>query len=783
MASLAVFIGVLGAVVLVSSGDLIVGQLSEDLDKNELAMQQIYVSVPSDVDLDNAAYIERLEQYPGVRAVEGRVASPVVFQIPGSDLDRGYVMASWEPFDEMKIQPMRLIEGRYPDEGLHQIAVERRMADRFGLETGDEVTLDVLGGGDLRKENWTITGIVFQPYPSWDGNGQMIDEDEMMFATYEDARYIGGFTGLGVFYLRYSDYDTAKDQNDKLFAAVSQETPYIPVFNYIDDPSHSLIIRIVKEVTDALSLLGLIAVIVSGFLIVNVINSIIVEQKRQIGVMKSLGATRWDNFRMYVGIALTYGVIGMIPGVVLGLWLGSLMAQALDETAFTYIDGFGISTMGLIIGIVMGLAVPLLAALVPVYFGTRVTILEAMTDIGITADYGRGFIDRVTSKLHFPIVLRQGITNLNRKKSRMALTSLTLVLAVTAFMSIFSIFSSMRDEIGNIYDDIGYDITVTPNEYHDFGQVKGILDNVEGVQRTYPGVGTQVSVEGYVDPFFKTSQLQAFGFDPSTDTLNLNYKSGTGWRDDPTRQGVVLRSDVADQLDKKVGDTLVMTAGGRAAEYEIIGTISFPYDIVLMEWQSLAEFSGFTLDGVPAPNTVLVRTSSADPSVDDADRVITNINNALMAQGITATFNNVVEDEEESVQGTLTFGMLFSVAALVMAIVGAIGLLSTLSMGVFERQKEIGVMRAIGAGSTTVASQFLVEGLLVGFSAWAIGAPLSYFLAKAIVAMLPFGLEVSYQPFTLVIGLVGIMAIATIASLWPSIRAARKTVSEIIRYQ
>ena len=49
-----------------------------------------------------------------------------------------------------------------------------------------------------------------------------------------------------------------------------------------------------------------------------------------------------------------------------------------------------------------------------------------------------------------------------------------------------------------------------------------------------------------------------------------------------------------------------------------------------------------------------------------------------------------------------------------MAAVGAIGLLSTLSMSVFERLREIGVMRSIGASSFTVAGQFLTEGMLVG---------------------------------------------------------------------
>ncbi len=119
-----------------------------------------------------------------------------------------------------------------------------------------------------------------------------------------------------------------------------------------------------------------------------------------------------------------------------------------------------------------------------------------------------------------------------------------------------------------------------------------------------------------------------------------------------------------------------------------------------------------------------------------------------------------------------------------MAAVGAIGLLSTLSMSVFERQKEIGVMRSIEASSVKVISQFLVEGILVGITAWVVAVPLSYLLGIGLVGMMPSGIkDIGYDPISLVYGLIGMIVIATIASIWPALSAARKTVSEIIRYQ
>ena len=68
--------------------------------------------------------------------------------------------------------------------------------------------------------------------------------------------------------------------------------------------------------------------------------------------------------------------------------------------------------------------------------------------------------------------------------------------------------------------------------------------------------------------------------------------------------------------------------------------------------------------------------------------------------------------------------------------------------------------------------------------AWIIGAPLSYILSQVLMAALPFGTSsIAYPPISLVIGLVGMIVIATFSSLWPSISAARKTVSEVLRYQ
>ena len=483
MASAAIFVGVLGVVTLTSMGDLLVSQMKQDIKEDELPMQAVFVSAPSGAQLDNASYLKALDAFPGVTRIEGRAIRPLSWKLPGvAKFEDGFILAAWETFEQIQLQPARLTgQGRYPVTGQNEIAVEKRMADKHGLSIGDQILLRVLGG-DAGGDAWTITGLVFMPYVSFIGPEVPAPSDASIFATFDDAQTLGG-VGFSAFYVRYIDFPTAKEQSDGFYASVAQETPYVPVFNFLDDPAESFFVTQTAEITGIISFLGIIAMVVSGLLIVNIINSIVGEQKRQIGVMKSLGATRWDNFVMYVGIAMTYGVIGMIPGVVIGSYLGVLMAQVFDEFLQTFIEGFSLSTSGILTGVVMGLAFPIVAAIIPVFLGTRVTILQAMTDVGISGDYRRGLLGRAINIMPLPTITKQAITNVTRKKGRLVLTWLRMTLAVAGFMGIFGVFASVNKLIAEVFDGFGYEVTVVPNERQDFEQVRTlILEVVAGIE-------------------------------------------------------------------------------------------------------------------------------------------------------------------------------------------------------------------------------------------------------------------------------------------------------------
>ena len=277
MASAAIFVGVLGVVTLTSMGDLLISQLKQDLKEEELPMQSVFVSAPGGAQLDNASYLEALDAFPGVTLVEGRAVRPLSWKLPGrTKFEDGFVLAAWEPFEQIELQPARLTgQGRYPITGKNEIAVEKRMADKHGLSVGDQILLRVLGG-DSEEEAWTTSGIVFAPYASFSGAGPPpVPGDESIFATFEDAQAIAGFVGFSAFYVRYIDFPTAKEQSDGFYVSIAQDTPYVPVFNIIDDPAESFLITGGAELTGVMSALGFIAMVASGLLVVNIINSIV----------------------------------------------------------------------------------------------------------------------------------------------------------------------------------------------------------------------------------------------------------------------------------------------------------------------------------------------------------------------------------------------------------------------------------------------------------------------------------------------------------------------------
>jgi putative ABC transport system permease protein len=169
--------------------------------------------------------------------------------------------------------------------------------------------------------------------------------------------------------------------------------------------------------------------------------------------------------------------------------------------------------------------------------------------------------------------------------------------------------------------------------------------------------------------------------------------------------------------------------------------------------------------------------------------LIRALKDAFIAQHIEVVDSWSTSEQVEESQAS--FGMLtsFLLAMVVLtAVVGSIGLMSTMSMNVVERTREIGVMRAIGASSRTIAGMFVAEGVLVGVLSWLLAVPLSVpgarlfsdLIGKVILAM---PLDFVYSAGGMVLWLLIVVVLSSLASLWPALRAAKVSVRESLAYE
>jgi len=948
LVSIAIFIGVTGTIALFSMRDILIGQLNEDIKQDELMMAQVAVIPQEGVQPDNIATLKMLEGQLGVTEVQaGMEDRPVYFKTSedAADFEDGYAQAYVvlnqdgtqlldAPFDtEAKIEPYRLLEGgAWPAAGANELLIERRMADEYKLAVGDTLYMRVLSpshdpersGETGTVEAWKISGIVFDPYGTFSTSS--------IYMRFDDGMYLAGLGGFNDIWLRFTDYGVAEDRIDTVVDNIARQTAYSPAFVESEDPAQSSLVTGAELIANLMSFLALIALIVSGFLVINVISSLVNEQKRQIGVMKSIGASRWDNFFIYSGIAFAYGVIGVTFGVIVGIPAGNAAAHGLAPQVNTYIEGFRTSPDAIITGILVGLLVPILASLIPVFNGTRVQILDAMTDLGIDANYGTGLMARIIGRLPVPITVRQGLSNVSLKKGRLTFTVITLAVAVGAFMGIFALFESLTGGIQIFLDSWNIHAGVFPSEPRDPEQVIQIIETSFGdqIQSVQPGFMQQIEFDGYASEVTTGGPpgIIAYGYDINSDdpAFLFTLKEGETLTDQNAQDGIILSSLLAANMHKTVGDKVVLKVPGNSAQFTIVGIADFPIeqawaawdvlallrdstidtiqsdslipvdsippeargyikymtvaqvdgyesaagplpgtvvmgftpsvaqflqidsgefltvgqpgilitqnmatdggysvgdtltltsatpegtageypivgiftlpqamqgnamvpsDAIGMYWKDAAALDGATVSTVPLPAGYFIKTPMKDPTAKQIDELMKSMNDAFMNQGIPLIGFNFVELTDQISEAFFTIQAILSAVAGLIALVGALGLLTTLSMSVFERQKEIGVMRSIGAGSSTVAIQFLTEGLVVGIVAWVVGIPLMIGIQYALLNITGFNetFPFEFSPTAVVIGLIGMLVVTTIASLWPSLGAARKTVSDILRYQ
>jgi putative ABC transport system permease protein len=729
----------------------------------------------------NDDMVKVAREVPGVDAVEGRSSTSAnVVRTDDKKISIQFTAVEDPTHTTLNQLKPALGETSIPPLGEKEIIVDASAAT-LGYQPGDKIMVE-LNNGKLRE--LTLAGYIH------DVTGFPFGFTNTMnaYVTPRTLEWLGGSREYDSLTIGVAEHQTDQDHVTTVAQAVADRVERAGATIYfvsVYEPGHHFAWGVSQGVFFILSVLGYMTVLLSGLLIINTITALMTQQTRQIGIMKAIGGGNSQVFLMYVVLIFGFGLVALIIAIPLAnsaaKMIGSGMAAWLNFHPSPY-KGY---TATFIQQLIVALVVPLVAALWPIYNSVRVTVREAISDYGIG---GNATVkDKSVSKgaLFMPRPMRLSLRNAFRKRARLILTLFTLVLAGAIFIGVYNLWASFDKTIQSIQGYFLADINMSFGRYYRFDEVASIAENVPGVS----------SVEGWTEyPGTLISDKDAAGTQilfvapPSTSTLIDPVITSGRWLTTGDENAIVIGNHLINIFpDLKIGDWLTIKIDNKETKWHIVGTYSITGNVspplLYVNYEYLSRLVG-------APGQVYSLRVLTDQHDAISQRRISDQLQALFeARGINIDSSQLAAEfsrDQKAQTDVLVYFML--VMAALIAVVGGLGLMGTMSINVLERTREIGVMRAIGASNLDIQSIVIVEGMVIGLISWGI----SILLAIPITGILCFGVGMAIltAPMPTVYGATGIIAwliftlvLATIASALPARRASRLTVRDTLAYE
>jgi putative ABC transport system permease protein len=771
--------------------------------------------------------VQRVRAVDGVKVAAGGIQDDVTIRNAKGDKIGGNVnfVLSTQP---KPLDPFSFVSGRAP-RGSDELALSAKAFKDEGFKLGDTVTVV----GSEGAQRFTLVGSANF------GKLDTVGGYPAAIVTLPTAQALAGQRGK-VNSIAVAARDGVSPE--RLSASVNAALAGAPVEVRTGEQDAAKQTADLEEdfgfVRTALLVFGAIALFVGAFVIYNTFTITVAQRTRELGLLRTLGASRRQVLR---SVVLEAGVIGLLASV-LGLLGGLLLAPGL-RGLLKLIGGDLPSTASvilprtIIVALGVGLVVTVLASLVPALRATRIAPIVALRD-GLTAQtrvsrkrivfaalllligagvMGYGLFGGASGSgaaatlgggavavflgvaLFSPQLVRPiawlvgaplerlfGVSgrlareNSIRNPARTAATAAALMIgvALVAFVTIFA--AGLRGSIDGAVDRaFTGDLSVVDKT--GFGSTPpalvGAVQAVPGVDAVSGVRFSQAKIAG------KKSTTGVSGIDPATiaRTYTLKWKDGS----DATlaklgSDGILADSAYSDST--KIGDRISMlTPAGKRATYTVRGILDEGSDFGLLG------------GGLVLPNSVLAADFDAKDDqfvfmrfADGADAAATR---AAIDKMLAARFPDTETQDREEVKDTQA-GQINQLLYLIYAllalsvIVSLFGIVNTLALSIFERTRELGLLRAIGTSRRQVKRIVRLEAVITSLIGALLGLVLGVLFALAISRPLEEeGFRLTFPVTTLVI-LVALAALAgMVASLWPARRAARLDVLKALAYE
>jgi putative ABC transport system permease protein len=442
----------------------------------------------------------------------------------------------------------------------------------------------------------------------------------------------------------------------------------------------------------------------------------------------------------------------------------------------------------LVLQLGVGLLVPLIAAAPSILNGTNVSPARVLSEYGINLVWGgAGILDSILRR--FPKLTRDlllALRNPFRKRGRLILSLATLTFAGAVFMGIVNLQSSLNGALNEMFSFWRYDTWLIVNGYI---PAERLLNEAKAVPGVRDAEVWDFAIGRYVRPD-----------DSESDNLYLMAPpAGSPFLDPPIIEGRKLRpGDTGSILvtpgflvrepTLHLGGPMKIKIEGREETYTIVGIVNMMGNSSV-GYMTIIDYSDYARH-VREPNRAnsIVLTLASDTTAKQ--RAITSAVEKHYDQADIEVVNTfLVNDEREEIDAAFAIiVVLLMIMTVILATVGGLGLMGTMSLNVIERTREIGVMRAFGASSAAIFRIVIIEGLLIGMMSWvlAIGlsVPISIVLAHSVgVSFMNYPMPAIYSTGGIFAWAVLVIIISIVASFLPAFNAVRLTVTQVLAYE
>lgn len=771
-------IGAAAIGMIIGTRNLVVPGMQELWHEFHPAMINLYMSSPID---DNDVAV--LQNIDGVSAIEGVNSSVLEWRLnPEDEWKQGGINLRAD-YSDQKMNILELVSGSYPHGDM--AAVEMGSDSFFGIPTDGEVYIKI----NDRIKKLKVGGVVYNAF----GTPAIFGGTAQFYVTQEIFENLVGDSDYSQLYINAAQYDEEKikELGDRLQAKVEKMDN--GSYRYISDPNKHFFQDQLDGIFLLLGVLGVIALVLGLLLVYNTVNAIISRQVDQIGIMKAIGANTWQIFRLYLGSVFLYGVLALllaVPAGVIGAW--TLSSWLVGSFGIDF-GSFSVSWLSVWIMVAITLIAPLIASLIPIFSGVRITVREAISTYGLSTN--TGLIEKLLARAkHISRMMALTVSNTFRNKGRVVLMQISLVISGLIFMMVIVVYDSLVYTVKDVmFAILNADITYV---FEDYERNK----HIEEMTLSYPGVKdvemwglTSSNIRPKGQEFSEDDEsITLFGVPLPTNLYGYQLRQGR-WLQPEDTYALVLNTKLAEEIKVKVGDWVTIRhANDKESDWQIVGLVFDP--IFTSAGNVPREVLLHDLNQVGRGIAVWIQTTDQNPEsqtiLAKALREFYEKNGIEVSpyRGVFGFGGDATHEVATALIKQFNFLIvLLAVMAIIIGLVGSIALSGALSLSVMEQRREIGVMRAIGASAWAIARLFIGEGLLLGWLSWLIAFPLSIPAGRGMVAILSnaFGLDISFH-YTLtgaIMWFFVITILSIIASWLPARGASKISVRESLAYQ